>query len=206
MAWNPEADVLKTFEQKRGEAFFRSLADDNLLRLVGALVNRERTPAELAELLELKPPILARLLDHLTRLNLVTMRNVGDSMVYRLDVTALRQLIRETFPGEPTPTFDADVVAGDWEQDVLRNFFVGERLKEIPVVPRKRDVVLRWLAGRFESSRRYPESEVNGILHRHHPDCAALRRYLVDEGFLQRDHGVYWRNLPSDIVKEAERS
>jgi hypothetical protein len=25
-------------------------------------------------------------------------------------------------------------------------------------------------------------------------DTAALRRYLVDEEFLTRDHGVYWRS------------
>jgi len=26
-----------------------------------------------------------------------------------------------------------------------------------------------------------------------HPDHAALRRYLVDEGFLERAGGIYWR-------------
>ena len=26
-----------------------------------------------------------------------------------------------------------------------------------------------------------------------HPDYAALRRYLVDEEFLSRSHGEYWR-------------
>ena len=26
-----------------------------------------------------------------------------------------------------------------------------------------------------------------------HPDYAALRRGLVDEGFLARDGGIYWR-------------
>jgi hypothetical protein len=26
-----------------------------------------------------------------------------------------------------------------------------------------------------------------------HPDTAALRRYLVDEGILDREHGEYWR-------------
>ena len=29
---------------------------------------------------------------------------------------------------------------------------------------------------------------------RFHPDHAALRRYLVDEGFLTRDAGFYWRS------------
>jgi hypothetical protein len=31
------------------------------------------------------------------------------------------------------------------------------------------------------------------VLRRFHPDVAALRRYLVDEGFLDREAGVYWR-------------
>ncbi len=36
-----------------------------------------------------------------------------------------------------------------------------------------------------------------------HPDHAALRRYLVDEGFLSRASGEYWRSggtvpLPAD--------
>jgi hypothetical protein len=186
--------VLKTVEQKRGEAFFRSLADDNLLRLVGALVGHERSPAELTEQLGLKPPVLARLLEHLTKLRLMTTRVATDSTFYQLDLAALRFLIRETFAGEPEPTFGPEDVAESWERDVLRNFFVGERLKEIPVVPKKRGVVLKWLASRFTLGQRYPESEVNGILQRHHPDYAALRRYLVDEGFLKRDHGVYWRD------------
>ena len=34
---------------------------------------------------------------------------------------------------------------------------------------------------------------VNALLQNHHPDCATLRRYLVDDGYLQRDHGIYWR-------------
>jgi hypothetical protein len=41
---------------------------------------------------------------------------------------------------------------------------------------------------------RYPEREVNALLAAWHPDVAALRRYLVDEGLLTRDAGVYWRS------------
>jgi hypothetical protein len=26
-----------------------------------------------------------------------------------------------------------------------------------------------------------------------HPDTAALRRYLVDDGFMEREAGEYWR-------------
>ena len=34
---------------------------------------------------------------------------------------------------------------------------------------------------------------VNLMLGRWHPDTAALRRYLVDEEFLDRAAGEYWR-------------
>ena len=45
----------------------------------------------------------------------------------------------------------------------------------------------------FEPGVRYSEREVSVLLRAFHPDYAALRRYLVDEGFLARADGVYWR-------------
>jgi hypothetical protein len=54
-------------------------------------------------------------------------------------------------------------------------------------------VVLERLAHEFEVGLRYSEMEVNSILQTFHPDYAALRRYLVDEGFLSRADGSYWR-------------
>lgn len=49
------------------------------------------------------------------------------------------------------------------------------------------------LASRFEPGRSYDEAEVNAILADDAPDHATLRRHLVDEGFLRRDHGTYRR-------------
>ncbi|MGH9192666.1 MAG: DUF2087 domain-containing protein [Acidimicrobiales bacterium] len=36
--------------------------------------------------------------------------------------------------------------------------------------------------------------QVNAILRRFHEDVASLRRFLVDEGFLDRASGEYWRS------------
>jgi hypothetical protein len=55
-------------------------------------------------------------------------------------------------------------------------------------------VVLDFLAGRFEPGRVYAEPDVNAALAAVHPDHAALRRYMVDEGFLERRDGFYWRS------------
>jgi len=80
-----------------------------------------------------------------------------------------------------------------WEEKVLANFLVGERLKRLPARWKKRMVVLRWLVEEFEPDRRYPQSEVNRILARHHPDVALIRREFVVYGLMDRKDGVYWR-------------
>ena len=77
---------------------------------------------------------------------------------------------------------------------VLRAFLTEDGgLRSIPTKIRKRLVVLDHLAQAFEPGERYAETDVNNRLRAFHPDVAALRRYLVEEGFLERDHSVYWR-------------
>lgn len=82
----------------------------------------------------------------------------------------------------------------DERERVLRAFVRDGRLTTIPARAGKRRVLLEVLAQDFEPGRRYLESEVNELLARWHPDVAALRRYLVDDGLLTRTPGVYWRS------------
>jgi hypothetical protein len=80
-------------------------------------------------------------------------------------------------------------------QRVLQNFLTEDgRLRTIPSKQRKLLVVLDHLSQSFEPGRTYPEAEVNEILSDFHPDVAALRRYLVENGFMTREDGVYWRS------------
>jgi hypothetical protein len=54
--------------------------------------------------------------------------------------------------------------------------------------------VLRFLLERvFTEDRDYPEKEVNQRLALFHPDVASLRRYLVDDGYVDRQAGLYRR-------------
>jgi hypothetical protein len=77
---------------------------------------------------------------------------------------------------------------------LLHAFVRDGRLTSLP--SRRRTLLLAacaLLADRFERGRRYPEREVNELLADDAPDVATLRRLLIDEGFLDRDHGSYWR-------------
>ena len=75
----------------------------------------------------------------------------------------------------------------------LRPYFRGGRLLAVPRRRAPRLAVLDLLAGQFEPGQYYPEAEVNEQLCRFHPDYCAMRRYLVEEGFMARGNGVYWR-------------
>lgn len=81
------------------------------------------------------------------------------------------------------------------DERVLAHFLGPEgRLRTIPTKHAKLLVVLDHLAQAFEPGRTYTEAEVNAVLTRFHPDYAALRRYLVENGFMTREDNVYWRS------------
>jgi hypothetical protein len=78
---------------------------------------------------------------------------------------------------------------------VMRAFLDDDgRVVQIPAKMTKRLVVLDHVAQAFEVGRHYPEHEVNGILRGFYDDWAMLRRCLVDEAFLTRQDGAYWRS------------
>lgn len=91
-------------------------------------------------------------------------------------------------PSEPDERAAADA-------RTLRQFLDADgRLHTIPTKHAKRLVVLDHLAQSFELGVVYPETDVNAVLRRFHDDVAALRRYLVENGFLTREAGQYWRS------------
>lgn len=173
--------------------FFKTLADESRLRLLGVLATREATVEELAALLALKGPTVSHHLAKLRGLGLVGMRAEGTSHHYFLNLDALSAMSKDLLTAEKVAALADDVEGEAWERKVLKDFFEGERLKEIPASRKKRAVVLHWLAHRFEAGKRYPEREVNTLIGRHHPDFATLRRELIGHGLLARENGVYWR-------------
>lgn len=78
-------------------------------------------------------------------------------------------------------------------QPELRAFVRDGRITTMPSKRAKRLLLLDCVAQEFEPGRQYPEAEVDAILKGVYDDHAALRRYLVDEGLMSREAGVYWR-------------
>ncbi len=198
--------------------FFKALADESRLRIVGLLAHEERSVEELATRLALTPPTVSHHLNRLKDIGLVSMERQGTTHLYRLEPDALTRLKRDVLSPERMAALAGSETArgqanGDgpggawdeWERKVLRDFFDGERLREIPAQRKKRWVVLRWLAEQFEPERRYPERELNEIIKRHHEDTATLRRELVGSQLMQREGGVYRCTPDSAAAREGRR-
>ena len=177
------------------------LADDDRLRTVAALVLGSG-PASVSEVADTAGLDIRRAAKALTRLaGAGLVDQTGDSYVLRPERfrEALDSLGRSEesagspHSGGPEARGLHLPPPGSQAARILRIFVREGRLVQIPAVHSKKLVVLDWLASMFEPGQAYAEKEVNAIISRVHPDYAALRRYLVDEGFLHRRDGFYWR-------------
>ncbi|WAH35296.1 DUF2087 domain-containing protein [Alicyclobacillus dauci] len=169
------------------------LADESRLRILGMLATRKSSVEELAAYLNLKPPTVSHHLNKLREVGLVSMYAEGNTHIYEFRPETLLRMNRELLTPEKLSHMVSDVNGDEWDRKVLRDFLNGQELKEIPASRKKRTVILKWLADKFEYGRQYQESEVNEIIGRHHPDFATLRRELVGNRLMDRKDGIYWR-------------
>jgi hypothetical protein len=172
------------------DEILRALADPERLAILGVLARRDAGSASLSEILEFPVKRVRSHLNRLTSTGIVRLQ--PDRRTYRLDPETLRWAAEQVGPARVAGM--ALGAASEDEEAVLRTFFRNGRLAEIPTKRAKRVIVLQRVALEFEAGRRYDEKEVNAVVGRFFNDYAALRRYLVDEGFLDRDHGEYWRS------------
>jgi predicted transcriptional regulator len=174
--------------------FFKALANESRLRLLGLIGQREHNVQELASRLSLSEPTISHHLSLLKRLGLVAMRADGTTHWYALDADALGRLAKSVLTRDQVVTLAP--ATRPHPPSTLNNFVTPEgMLLQIPASRKKRLVILAWLVEQFETDRIYSEAEVNRILKRHHEDCATLRRELVGYRMMVREDGRY-RRLP----------
>ena len=124
-------------------------------------------------------------------------------VVHYLVLVWNKNLLRGPFISDPPVSWD--ILAGSdrglgvgqlvqSEDAVLSAFVKDGRITTMPAKRLKRLALLDHVAGHFDVGVHYTELEVNVILRGMFDDYVALRRYLVDEGFLDRSGGEYWRS------------
>ncbi|MDG4810101.1 DUF2087 domain-containing protein [Micromonospora sp. WMMD1120] len=162
-----------------------ALADDGRRRIFAAVVLGATSASVIAERTGLPARVVLTGLRRLRDAGLVT----GTDGALTVDDGWLREAARDSRPPD-----DADPAV----DPVLRTFLRGDVLVGLPAQRGRRRVLLAHIAERsFARGTRYPERAVDDALKTWcaagGSDHATLRRYLVDERLLTREHGVYQR-------------
>jgi len=168
-------------------AIVGQLADDDRRRVLAALILDARSLDTVVERTGLSPTVVGKALGRLVDAGLVV-QGAGGGL--HLLTVVFRDAARSAL-ARPASTEHDD--APPEVARVMRVYVTEGRLLQIPTSRAKRAVILDWLAQSFEPGTRYTEKMVNLVLGQRHADTAALRRYLVDEEYLDRADGVYWR-------------
>jgi DNA-binding transcriptional ArsR family regulator len=170
-------------------AFFKAMANESRLRIVGLLAAREHNVQELAAALDLSEPTVSHHLSVLKEIGLVSVRAEGVVRWHALEKKALTGMNRALAePGQLAPK------KGDSDERILSSFVdANGAIRSIPASRRKRLVILKWLVRKFEEGRRYPERVINETIKAHHWDSATLRREFIGHRLMARERGIYWR-------------
>jgi DNA-binding transcriptional ArsR family regulator len=170
----------------------RLLADETRLRILELVAPAEQGVEELAATIGVKPPTISHHLTKLREAGLVRVRADANRRLHRLDQGVLRQTcldilahfgLERSISAPPDPPTLEDLVAPYLEDG---------QLPALPTQRLARLLVLDWVATRFDVASSYRESEVNKILAQISPEPAALRRLLLEYGFLHRVGKIYW--------------
>jgi len=174
--------------------FFKALAHESRLRLLGLVAEREHNVQDLAARMALKEPTVSHHLALLREVGLVSMRQDGTTHWYALEPKALSRLAKSLLAPSQLAALAGIEAQPTNDEKVLRNYLTPEgRLKDFPASRKKRRVILVWLARQFEEGRDYSEAQVNELIERRHHDRETFRRELVGYKMLARKGGIYRR-------------
>lgn len=185
-------DTLSAAQFEQLLRFFQVFSNESRLKIIGYLANGNRSVSELADLLQLKEPTVSHHLSELKEIGLVDVRAEGNMRIYQLNTKTLQAMSKDVFA---QPNLAALVKPSEMtdEERVLRTWVKNGRIVDFPVQEKKKQIVIRWLAGQIDPDRRWTEKEFSEWLSQYNEDYATLRRYLVDGDYMAREGGIYWR-------------
>lgn len=175
-------------------AFFKALANESRLRLLGFLAQHERNVQELAEAIGVSEPTASHHLAMLRELGLVSRRTDGNTHWYSFVPTALPAMASQILSVEGVARLAGPAGPRGSNESIVKNFIGADgKLTNLPAQRKKRYAVLSWLVRKFDEDRRYSEKEINETIQRYHWDSATIRREFIGYGMMAREKGVYWR-------------
>lgn len=179
--------------EEKAIAVLKCLADASRLRIMRALYTEPMYVELLAERLELTASTVSFHLKKLEGAGLVSAKKDQYYLMYSLDRAALDIKLIDMVSGESSELALQKEREDAYRRKVVDSFFEYGKLKSIPVQRKKRRIILEELVKSFEYDRKYTEREVNIMIADYNDDFCTIRREMIAEELMGRDHGIYWR-------------
>lgn len=170
---------------------FKCLSDKSRLQIVKNLIREPMYVERMAERLELSPSTISFHLRKLMDTGLVKSHKDQYYVIYSINDEILSYNLAALICTESSEEEIQSEREKQYRKKIISSFFEMGKLKSIPVQIEKRRVVLAELGGAFEKGREYTEREVNLILADYYDDFCTLRKYMAEEGILERRNSIY---------------
>lgn len=174
-------------------ALLKCVADKSRLQILKSLATEDMYVERLAERLNLTAPTISFHLKKLQDAGAVSSYKNQYYTMYSLNSVVFEVRLMDILREESA---EADVQQErdrQYRQKVIDTFFEYGKLKAIPAQRKKRRIILEEIAKDFEMGKTYDEKEVNLIIAAYHDDFCTIRREMILEGLMARDHQTYWR-------------
>lgn len=171
---------------------FKALADENRLKIMRALTERDMYAELLAERLQLTPATISFHMKKLQTAGLVDARKEQYYTVYSLRKEALNMTINEFIAPDSESTDTAEALREEmYRRKVIKSFMPLGYCKTMPAQLKKRIIIYEEIMKQFEVGKTYTEKEVNALIEKVHEDYCTVRRMFVGMGWMSRQDGIY---------------
>lgn len=170
---------------------FKGLADPTRLRMIAAMVDRPRCGQDLAAEVGVTAATVSHHLRVLADAGLLLETRQPPYIFYQLDLEQLKDTVKAVSSPKRIRELASEARVDDDTRDVLRAFFDGPRLRNLPAQRRKKEIVLEEVLRRLPRRREYREQELNRFIEVAFPDYCTIRREWIMGGYMEREADVY---------------
>ncbi|TYR81445.1 metalloregulator ArsR/SmtB family transcription factor [Priestia megaterium] len=178
--------------------FYKTLGDPTRIRILALLRLGPMHGQAIAGKLGLKPPTITHHMAKLRDIGLIRERREKNTIYFSLNAKNLEASALAILTIAAEQTKHEELKATESERlQVIKNFFTADgKLKQLPAQRKKKIIVLEQIIRGLKVGVTYDEKDINEYLKQFHEDYATLRRELIMNHFMYREHNQYEMNPP----------
>lgn len=185
----------------------KALSDNSRLQILTTLIDKPQYVEEIAQRINLAVSTTSFHLKKLENAGLVSKEKKQYYYIYSANIEMLDMPLRELLVFENDDKLNQEKRIDSYKTKVLKTFYKNKRLTKLPVQFKKKMIVFEPILNQFDTEKVYSEKEVDEIINVFFDDHCEIRRFFIDNNFMERNDGNYklLKNIDDEkIVSDLE--